>query len=352
MTKERILVVHVAGIGDAAVASTVVERLRVEQPHAAITWVCGADAAPLVQLFDGIDRVVSVDQRRLYHGNPFVRAKEIAGLWRRVGRHYSRAIVLHPDPRYRVLVAHLLGVPKTWLSRARHGNMNPVPARFLGDEYARLAGPRGREHVGPIERRFIMADLRPRIRREMSDRTRPRVVLVPGGARNALRDDPLRRWPAESYAEVARGLVADGCEVVLIGAAHDAWVRPHFDAVDVTDRIGALSLVETLRVLGDSDVVVSHDTGPMHLARLVRAPLVALFGPTIPAQVLSLDESVTVLWGGQHLACRPCFDGREFARCARNLCMSSITPAEVVDAVRAVLGATRLPFEWIRASPS
>ncbi len=75
----------------------------------------------------------------------------------------------------------------------------------------------------------------------------------------------------------------------------------------------------------------------MHLARLVRAPLIALFGPTIPAQVLSIDESVTVLWGGADLACRPCFDGRSFARCADNICMQAVTPADVVTAARRIL---------------
>src|SRR5579885_3136302 len=214
MASERILVVHVAGIGDAAVASTVVERLRAEHPGASITWVCGAPAEPLVRLFDGIDRIVAVDQQRLYHGNPFVRAKEIVGVWRRTGRAYDRAIVLHPDPRYRVLVLHLLGVPKAQLSRARHGEMNPVPARFLGDEYARLAGACGREHVGPIERRYTMIDLRGRIT-ATTPRTRARVVLVPGGARNPLREDPLRRWPASSYADVARAIATDACEVML-----------------------------------------------------------------------------------------------------------------------------------------
>jgi heptosyltransferase-2 len=95
-----------------------------------------------------------------------------------------------------------------------------------------------------------------------------------------------------------------------------------------------------------ADLVVSHDTGPMHLARLVRAPLVALFGPTNPHELLWTDETVTVLWGGGHLACRPCYDGREFARCADNICLSSVSPAVVHEAVRAAFkrgAAERIP---------
>jgi heptosyltransferase-2 len=44
-----------------------------------------------------------------------------------------------------------------------------------------------------------------------------------------------------------------------------------------------------------------------------------------------------VLWGGAHLPCRPCYDGREFARCSDNVCISSISPAEVHAAARAAL---------------
>ena len=337
---ERVLVVHVAGIGDAAVASTVVERFRAERPAAELTWVCGAAAEPLVRLFPGIWRTIGVNQERLFHGNAFVRAGEILRLWRRlVGRGFDSVIVLHPDPRYRALVLPLVGVPKAFLSRARGDGVNPIPGRFLGDEYARLAGVAG--HTGPIERRYEMADLRPGFPLDQPthwpDARRKRVVLVPGGARNPLREDPLRRWPLEHYAAVARALIDAGHEVVVIGAAHDAWVRPVFAGIDVVDRVGGLTLSDTLGLLRGSALVISHDTGPMHLARLVRTPLIALFGPTIPAQVLSLDQTVTVLWGGAHLACRPCFDGRHFARCAANICLASVLPEQVTDAARRIL---------------
>ncbi len=331
---ERILVVHVAAIGDTAVASTLLERLRAEHAGAEITWVCGSEAAPVVALYDGIARIVPVDRARLFRGGAARRGRVIVELWSRLaGRRYDLILIVHPDRRYRVLVWPLRG-RKLQLSRAEHGRMIPVPARFLGDEYARLAG--GTRHEGPIERRYAMSDLRSRFPISAA-RAGARVLLVPGGAKNVLRDDALRRWPLAHYAEVASALIDEGCEVVLIGGATDAWVRPAFEGLRVRDEIGALSLPETLALMAASDVVVSHDTGPMHLARLVRTPVIAIFGPTIPAQVLSIDETVTVLWGGEQLACRPCFDGREFARCAENLCMKTVMPVEVVAAARRVL---------------
>ena len=97
-----------------------------------------------------------------------------------------------------------------------------------------------------------------------------------------------------------------------------------------------MSVVESAAVLAAASVVVSHDTGPMHLARLVRAPLVALFGPTAPSTFVPADERTHVLWGGATLACRPCYDGREVAPCRSNLCMQDIDVATVERAALAM----------------
>jgi heptosyltransferase II len=100
----------------------------------------------------------------------------------------------------------------------------------------------------------------------------------------------------------------------------------------VIDFLGTLTLEETLGVLAHASLVISHDTGPLHLARAVRAPTIALFGPTIPRQVLgAIPANVIVMWGGDHLACRPCYNGRDFALCQNNLCMQDISVAQVID---------------------
>jgi heptosyltransferase-2 len=163
------------------------------------------------------------------------------------------------------------------------------------------------------------------------------VAIVPGGTRNVLREEALRRWPVENYRELARRLLAAGHEVVLIGDSADVVMRPYFEDMKVTDCIGACSLPETLAVLRDADVVVSHDTGPLHFARLVRTPAVALFGPTEPRNMVGEDDDIDVLWGGASLPCRPCYDGRNYAACSNNLCMKDIGVDVVMQAVEARL---------------
>ena len=169
----------------------------------------------------------------------------------------------------------------------------------MGDEFARLMD--GLEPRGPIVGHFPLGRLRD-IARSPSDVPRRADELHSRQAarRNVLRESALKRWPVGHYAELARQLLKHDCEIVLLGNSEDAWVRAEFAGVPATDLIGSTTIPEMLRVLADCDLVVSHDTGPMHLARIAGAPIIALFGPTMPAQFIVPDESTTVLWGGEH----------------------------------------------------
>ena len=113
------------------------------------------------------------------------------------------------------------------------------------------------------------------------------------------------------------------------GANHCLLARPSMQRGDETPARDEDQDQRTQAPERRADLVIAHDTGPMHLARLVGARLVALFGPTPPSSFVPSDDRTTVLWGGAHLACRPCYDGREFAECSDNECMSSIS-ADVV----------------------
>jgi heptosyltransferase II len=333
-SRPSFLIVRIAALGDIAVATPLLNRIRDDHPDARVAWLCGASGAELVRLFPGVDDVIAVDEVALLRGGPVRRLAAIAGVWRRLAtRRFQTAFVLHADRRYRLLLLPLRG---TRIVSAHHGpgpGANPIPARFRGDEAARLMD--GGTSTGPLTKRWALADVRDRLPLPAASasgaggESTHRVVLVPGGARNVLRDDALRRWPVDSYVSLARRLVAAGVHVTLIGDRNDVEIGRRFDGVRVENLIGALSLTETLRVLRDASLVVSHDTGPLHLARLVRTPIVALFGPTDPAQVVGVDPAITAIWGGDDLPCRPCYDGRSYANCSNNICINRVS----VDAV-------------------
>jgi heptosyltransferase-2 len=338
----RFLIIKIAALGDIAVTTALLSRIRADHPDAVVTWLCGEAGRSLVELFEGVDEIITVNDRRVFRGSLFERAAAVFGVWIKLaGRRFEHVLLVHADARFRVLVW-----PLVWTSRIsmlKHG-VNPLLGRFRGDEYARLLD--GNASSGPIVRSHPLADVRPNLPAPIAHDS-PVVVLVPGGARNILREDWMRRWPIECYRELATRLIDSGVQVDLVGDSGDVAASQQFLGLALRDHIGRLSINETLRVLRDADVVVSHDTGPLHFARLVRTPAVALFGPTEPRNMLGADPDIDVLWGGEHLPCRPCYDGRNYAECSNNLCMRDISVESVFAAVQnrlmRVRSSRRLP---------
>ena len=335
-TGGRYLIVKLAALGDVVMASTLVGAIRARDAEAHITWLCGSGVAPLVSLFDGVDEVVVVNELALLRGSAPARIRALLALWVTLTpRRFDVTLLGHADARYRAALRPVrLGEVRT-LEPRRPGRMLPIPGRWFGDEYARLLDPEGSR--GPIVGHATMARLRqPLLPPDAPDRVG--VVLVPGGARNVLRESALRRWPVDRYRELAGRLLGLGHRVTLVGDVGDAWVRPTFADLAVRDEIGMHGIVDTLALLAHADLVITHDTGPLHLAGLARVPILGLFGPTMPSQFMPPDASGAALWGGATLACRPCYDGREFAACTDNLCMQDISVEAALSRALDILG--------------
>jgi heptosyltransferase-2 len=178
-------------------------------------------------------------------------------------------------------------------------------------------------------------------RERLGDRL-PVVGLFPGS--NA----PARRWPAERFAAVARALGADGARVVVMGGAGERHVtRAVADAAPgALDAGGATDLPGLAALLSVCQVVVTNDTGPMHLAGAVGTPTVTLWGPSDPAEVCPVgarDVRVT----GTGIPCKPCFKNAcprtgpgTLLPEAHEECMRLISEEEVLRSARRVLEDT------------
>lgn len=108
----------------------------------------------------------------------------------------------------------------------------------------------------------------------LGEADRPRAALHPGAS------DPRRRWPAERFAEVADGLVAEGYEVLVTGTAAERELTDRVVAAaraPIRSLAGQLSLSALIGLYLDCAVVVSNDTGPLHLAAAVGTSTVGIF---------------------------------------------------------------------------
>lgn len=337
----RHLIVKLAAIGDVVMTLPAVKLFK-EKRGGEIHWMCGKSVAPLLRQFPFIDQLLEVDDKVLLSGSRLAVLREVARVWKKlVGRRYDTCAVFYYDWRYRLLVLPVRKDKLITLSRSSRAR-RLLPGRYHGDEYARILLEE--DGLRPERVRCLRLQGGP-TPAPLARGAARRVALVPGGSRNALRDSPQRRWPLPCYMELSTALVARGYEVVLAGGPDDAWAAQAFADLPVKDFIGRLSLIESVALFDTCDLIISHDTGAYHLATLSSAAVLALFGPTNPAEFVPNRPALRVLWGGESLACRPCYDGREFAPCGDNRCMKEISPHQVLAAAEQILAETRVPSD-------
>lgn len=330
MTRKA-LIVKIGAIGD--VASVLPAARKLYQSGFEIDWLCGKAIAPLLSCYSWI-RSIAVDDGLLFGNSKSSAIWQIMRTWSKLfGTSYDLCAILQYDRRYRILT--LPARARRSIALSPHSRaFKLVSERHHSAEYARiLCGVPDRycaDNIAPVA-----PDLLPPNPMERQGRTR--IALALGGARNLLRDDAQRRWPLDSYRALAQILLDKGYEVVLSGGPDDRWVEAGFADLPVVNRVAQWTIPQTLAFYQSCDCVVTHDTGPLHLAGLVQCGLVGLFGPTAPSKALPRRNGVLGLWGGERLACRPCYDGRSFAPCAWNGCMISIPPLRVAEAVETLL---------------
>lgn len=343
---KRVLLVKLGAIGDVIMAIPAAAALHAE--GCTIDWVASTAVAPLLRLYPWI-YVIEAAEAPLLRGRLKERLRSMFLLWRTLrrrqaeGSSYDLVATLYYDRRYALLSLPLR--PRQRISLSRTDRRTALLAgRHHTDEYARILLGRPDEvtpfHLEPIPVPALPPSPLPQAT------GRPRVVLVPAGARNALRDDVLRRWPVQFYVALAGELLQRGCEVVLVGGPEDGWASPHFSTLAgqpgagaFIDAIGRWTLVETLSVMESAAVTVAHDTGPLHMAGITSTALVSIFGPTDPHGRLPRRNNTMAFWGGEGFACRPCYDGRDYAPCPQNSCMAQITPGMVLNEVLVLLEA-------------
>jgi lipopolysaccharide heptosyltransferase II len=144
-------------------------------------------------------------------------------------------------------------------------------------------------------------DRRERWRSELGATGGPVVGVFPGS------HAPARRWPTERFAALAQKVSARGARVVVMGgpAETPATARVAAASRGALDVGGRTDLADLAALLSLCDLVVTNDTGPMHLAGAVGTPTVSLWGPSDPQEVRQLgapDRRVT----GAALPCKPC----------------------------------------------
>ncbi len=132
---------------------------------------------------------------------------------------------------------------------------------------------------------------------------RPLVLLHPGGAKNPIRPNEMKRWPVERFALLANHLVRKrGVQLLLVGAESDRELTSSvagLSSVETPNLAGRLSLGQLGALAEIADLYIGNDAGSTHVAAAVGCPTLAIFGPSDP------DVSGPYATKGKVLALRP-----------------------------------------------
>ncbi len=324
-------------------------------PDSTIDLVVGEWNEAIARLIPGIERVETLNAGWLARGADglsFPALARRAWGWRRRG--YELAVNFEGDIRSNVLLGLSGARRRVGFGMAGGGPMLTDCVAFDPGIHTRSSALR------LVERAFDLADgsqegSRPRpgtARLSIPDEARARaasllsgiagtgpvVVLHAGGGRE------IKQWNLDRFAGVVNRLAATHeAAIVLSGSIDD---RPLVDAVKADlqagvrclDLAGRVDLVTLAAVLERATLLVTGDTGPMHLAAALDVPVVAIFGPSDPARWGPFSERARVV--RVQLPCSPCNRiRRPPARCLGHVpdCLAAVSAEAVYDAAAGAL---------------
>lgn len=343
-TNQRILIVGPAWVGDMVMAHSLIQMLAQLYDGDVLIDVLGpAWALPLTARMQEVnDSIVSP----FAHGELNLRGRlQLAQHVRQ--RHYQQCIVL-PNSLKSALLPFAARIPlrSGFIGEQRYGLLNDIRRldkaklpltveRFCALGLSADAPPP--ESIPRPQLHVDTADVRKAIDRFAVPTSGPVLALCPGAEYG-----PSKQWPAEHFAELAVSRIRAGWNVWIFGSAKDASIAAQImtevQAKNASDQqlanlCGLTNLGEAIDLLSHADVVVSNDSGLMHVACAVDAPVVALFGSTTPAMTPPLGEPHLVL--EQKLDCRPCF--KRSCPLEHLNCLKLTTPTAADEAIDRLL---------------
>jgi len=336
---KRILIVIVAGIGDLVLASMAIRAIRNGNPDAEIHILTSSDAESLALNYRFVDRVWPFPIRELRKSK-----RHLFKIFRIVQNlrtfQFDKIINLYRvGSRVGALKMGLFFLLLKGHSKIGHGAFGfdlfltkSLPTDTFENRHCTEGTIKIAEAAGgiPDEKGIeIFWDKNCEdkwnylLRRR--DSSHLLVGINPGG------DRENRRWGSKNYADVADRL-ADRFDLTLfiLGGpgeepiAGDIRLSMKHDSVDLS---GKLSLNDLAYVISRLDLLVTNDSGPMHIGAATGTPLVAVFGPEDPINVAPYTSPDLFRIIYKEIACRPC--GKK--KCRNFRCLDLITPDEVID---------------------
>ena len=318
----RILIRGSNWLGDAVISMPAVRAIKAGRIDAHVTVAAPKKIAAVWKLLPEVDEVIHLKERSLLSSIQLIRQ-----------RPAFDAAILFPNSLRASLEVWWGGIPRRVAYRGHHRKwlLNQVipehskigPVQHQVRHYFQIA----REVGGSI----VSVDMSAVLPRQQKNGAIPKIALCPGAEYG-----PAKRWFPERFAEVARTvLTQQPVEWVLFGTSTDREIGAIIEAAlepNCVNRIGKTSMDDLIAELNECVLLLSNDTGTMHLATLLGVPVLAVFGSTDPQLTGPLGRTGEVI--RHQVECSPCF----LRACPIDLrCMKAVTVHEVVNSIFSLL---------------
>jgi len=329
-TPGSVLLIRPGGMGDAILLIPAILQLSARFPHCRIEVLAEARNGAVFALCPVVKRV--------YHYN------QPADLLRVLNRTYDLVIDTEQWHRLSAVIARLVrSRMKIGFATNERSRMFTATVSYAHQDYEilsflRLLEPLGVEYAEPGSAPWLQIPPQVKLPTEFKlPQDSPLVVLFPGAS------IAERQWPIAAFATLAERLLESGCAVVLVGAAPDVAAGQALQqrTPGVVNLIARTSLLQTARVLKHAALLISGDSGVLHLAVGLAVPTVSLFGPGIAAKWAPAGARDRVI--NHQLDCSPCTRFGTTPPCPiGGRCIAEIAVDEVFAAAQNLLFQTQI----------
>ncbi len=347
----RLLVIKFWGLGSLQLATPAIRALRRQYPGATLTLLTLSGNRELAEGLGVFDEVRCLDLAA--RGRAALALRLLQMLRELRGAGFDRVYDFEFFTWFSALASLASGAPRTFGFAApgvRRGGLHTDTVPFnrywhVARNFRALAGGESGADITPEELSVfhVHADHERELDLVLEATDRSLIVINPNAGDLA----PERRWPAERFGAVAARLVReDGAHVVITGSASErdktravlCAAGPH-PSGRIQDLGGALSIGALHTLFRRAQLVISNDSGPMHLAAAQGAPTLGLFGPETPVMYAPIGQHTRVHYAPP--LCSPCINVHDakVLSCIHGQpeCLMRIEVDDILTSARALL---------------
>lgn len=319
----KVLVIQTAFLGDAVISLSLAEELRRLSPHSYISYLVRPEVASIIELSPSVDNVFIYDKYNSESG--------LSGIIKKAAElneeGFDTVFTLHNSKRTRMLIERLNAPQKIG-----YGD-----TAVLTHKVNELKEPHTARAIRLLSVIFSDLDLKnlPKLLpkesllpEEVKSLPRPIITMAPDSVWKT------KQWGYDKFSCLLDLLVSKNYSVILTGINKEFEFRHAHNSkyTNILDLRAKTSPQALVSIISFSDLLISNDSAPVHIATATNTPSLVIYGPTVPEFGFAPPSNLGLVIQNEELWCRPCAShGSNQCPTHTHECMTSISPERVFE---------------------